>query len=279
MKTYQFQILHYRHDFSTQEFVNVGLVIYSVSEGLLKVQILNKYSRISNFFVGADGKYLKEKFKEIEQAIKLVAVELQRPDLFENTSATKSLATITENILPQDDGSFYFSEVHTRLDVSIETALGDIFDRYVHKHFSESSSSSTDEQVWKDIYKAYFDKYDFSSKLATHVVQTPDDEFEFARAWKNGIWNIYEPISFKLQDTQSIKNKVYKWAGKISELSHTSEELSLNFLSAMPDKGDLQKFIKNKLSPKEKTHLRIQIITEEDVEAFMENEQKKMLSH
>lgn len=242
------------------------------------MEVLGKYSRISNFFSNANGKYLKEKFKEIKRAVEVAQKELNNPELFEDTSKLKPLEKITEEILPKDDGSFYFSEVRTRLDIGIDTALGDMFERYIHKHFSEGNSYSTDEKVWKDIYKTYFDKYDLSSKLTTHTVETEDDTFEFERAWKNGVWNIYEPISFNLKDAQNIKNKVYKWAGKIAELSNTKEGISLNFLSTMPPKEELQKFIKSKLSNKKQSLLQINIISEKEAEEFIGNGKSKMLS-
>lgn len=278
MKTYQFQILRYRHDFFTQEFVNVGIVIFNREEKILKVEILKKYSRISDFFANADGKYLKEKLKEVENAIQLTQKKILNPELFDNN--IQDLEKITENILPKDDGSFYFSEVQIYLDIDITPALEDIFNKYILSHLAESSSYNTDEKVWNDIYQNYFDKYEITPKLMTHTIKTQNDEFKFEHAFKNGIWNIYEPISFNLQDTQNIKNKVYKWVGKIAELSNISEEVSLNFLSDMPKKDDLQQFIKSKLNnDTQKSLLHIKIINGQNIETFIKEEKEKIINH
>lgn len=277
MKAYQFQILRYRHDFFTQEFVNVGIIMFDSEEKILKSQILNKYSRISDFFVIADGKYLKEKFKEVENAVQIIQKKISNPELFDNIEY--DLQKITNHILPKDDGSFYFSEIKNYLDIDINLALNDVFNKYVISHFTENSNYNTDEKVWNDIYQNYFDKYEITSKLTAHTIKTENDEFEFKRAFKNGIWNIYEPISFNLKDEQNIKNKAYKWAGKIAELSNTSEKIGLNFLSDMPQRAELVQFIKNKLNSTAKTFLDIKIISKQDIDVFLKEEKEKILNH
>lgn len=276
MKAYTFQILQYRHDIVTKEFANVGVVIYNPAEKQIRAQVLHKYARISDFFVNLDGKYLKEKLKEVEKAVSFIQRDMQ--ELFAQKFEDKTLAQITTQILPKDDGCFYFSEMNQRLDINIDAALEDIFARHVLKHFPEAKNYSTDESVWKELYKQYFDKYDLTSKLTSHTVKTQDDEFEFERAWKNGIWNVYEPISFDLQDTQNIKNKVYKWAGKISELAHTTEQMNLYFLSTMPKNETLQQFIKSKLASHEDS-LKITIIAEQDIEQFITEQKRKIENH
>lgn len=277
MKPYTFQILHYRHDIVTQEFANVGVVMYDSAERQIRVQVLHKYARISDFFVNLDGKYLKEKLKEVEKAVTLIQRDMQ--ELFAQKFEGKTLAQITTQILPKDDGCFYFSEMRQRLDVHIDAALEDVFARQVTKHFPEGRNYNTDESVWKDLYKQYFDENNLTAKLTTHTIKTQDDEFEFERVWKNGVWNIYEPISFDLQDTQNIKNKVYKWAGKIGELSHATEQMNLYFLSTMPKSKDLQQFIKNKLKPasSKKDALQITIVVEQDIPQFIAAQKEKII--
>jgi hypothetical protein len=274
VKTFTFQILHYRHDLVSGEFVNVGVVVYDEQDRTFDRKILQKHTRISSFFTNLDGKYFKERLKEIERAAR---------KLCEDTTSRlegQTLSQITETLLPQDDGCFYFSEVKTRQDVNIKAALDDLFARLVLKHIAETKTYTTDESVWKDLYKEYFDRLELTAKLTTHKIKTQDDEFVFEHAWKNGVWNIYEPVAFNLQDVQSIKNKVYKWVGKIGELAGASEEISLHFLSTLPQKEDLLRFINTKLtSVAQNSSLALQIISEENIETFVEEQKKKMLAN
>jgi hypothetical protein len=277
MKVYQYQIVKYRHDIATGEFVNVGVVVYSAMDNYLNVKVLNKYTRISNFFTDADGKYIKEKFQEVKRAIQGIASNLS--GLFITELTQKTLTEITSKVLPPDDGSLYFSEPKQGIDIDLDIALEDLFERYVNKYYAKSSNYNTDEKVWKELYKKYFDEYEITQQLTSHTVKTPEDEFEFERAYKNGIWHIYEPLSFDLQDAQDIKNKVYKWVGKINELTQNQEELAIYFLTNMPQKPDLQKFIKRKLNIANSNILHIEIVEETKAEEFAKQQKIKINHH
>lgn len=242
MKRYEYQILQYRHDIVTSEFVNVGVVLYSQEQNFLKIKVLNKYMRISNFFADADGQYIKNKLKEVAEAIKNIERE---GHLFYAQFA--HIKDITSKVLNVDDGSLYFSPPKQGIDVSLELALEDTFERMVNKHHGLNSSYASDEKVWKEVYKKYFDELGITSQLTTHTIETKTDIFEFEKAWKNGIWNIYEPIGFDLADNTTIKNKVYKWFGKLNELSQITEPTQIFFLANMPQDHTLKQFIEQKL--------------------------------
>jgi hypothetical protein len=42
-----------------------------------------------------------------------------------------------------------------------------------------------------------------------------DDVF-FKHAWKNGSWQVYEPVSFDLADADGIKTKAREWLGHLT---------------------------------------------------------------
>src|SRR5690625_7027361 len=65
-----------------------------------------------------------------------------------------------------------------------------------------------------------------------------------------------------MKKTDSIKNKVYKWKGIISEMQTADEEMKLIFLSEMPEKGNgISEFIKEQLGSKEESNDFSELVT------------------
>lgn len=119
---------------------------------------------------------------------------------------------VVNNILPKDDSALYFTEIKKGLDENLDCFVDDMFLRFVKVHLidEDDKEARNDKQVWNKIYKKHFDDNGISSHLATHIVKTKNDELEFDKAWKNGVWNCFEPVSFNLTKPDTIKDKVYK---------------------------------------------------------------------
>lgn len=123
-----------------------------------------------------------------------------------------------------------------------------------------------DKQVWNKIYKNHFDDNGISSHLAAHKVKTKNDELEFDKAWKNGVWNCFEPVSFNLTKPDTIKDKVYKWVGKLDELSSTKESLHIYLLSVLPlDHPELNAFIQHKIKRMSSDKLKVELVLENNI--------------
>ncbi|MDE3182228.1 MAG: hypothetical protein KGM16_02305 [Bacteroidota bacterium] len=122
------------------------------------------------------------------------------------------------------------------------------------------------KEVWAKVYKKHFDKYGISSHLKPHNIKTENDELEFDKAWKNGVWNCFETVSFNLTRTDAIKNKVYKWVGKLDELNTSEEAKHIYLLSVLPhEHPELKKFIEKMITDKSTPTTKIDIISGEQV--------------
>jgi Protein of unknown function (DUF3037) len=241
MKTYQYQIIKYVHDHFTGEFVNIGVVVYDPETKYLGCKVTKKYKRISNFFPSSDGKRVLQLLQYFEKAIQLKAKELI--GLF---SPSISLTDVTSSIILKDNSAIQYSIIKSAIDVDLDAALNDLYNDVVGKydHDKDTQKSLSDDDVWRMKYKKYFDDAGISSKLKSHVIKTKNDDFKFEKAWKNEIWHCYEPLSFELQNKDAIKDKVYKWAGKLQGMQQTQEKLNITLLSALnPEFSDMKKFI------------------------------------
>lgn len=144
----------------------------------------------------------------------------------------------------------------------------------------EDEELRRDKEVWNKVYKKHFDEYGISSHLAAHKVKTKNDELEFEKAWKNGVWNCFESVSFNLTRPDAVKNKVYKWVGKLDELRSSTEEMHIYLLSVLPhDHPELGQFISTKLKEKATKNIKIDLVFEHGIDVVAKRIKKEIDQH
>lgn len=277
MKNYQYQIVRYLHDQVTGEYVNLGVVVYEPNELFLKAITTKKYSRITAMFPSANGAFISKTLSQFDKAIKSLSKDIE--GLFKKPFI--DLASITTSILPKDNSALILSEVKYALDIEIEFALKDLYAQLVEKyiHNENKVQSLTDNEVWNKKYKTYFDKYKITSRLIKHSVKTKNDNFIFNKSWKNEIWHCYEPVSFDLQHEDSIKDKAYKWTGRLKELEKTNEKIHLTFLANFPaNNSKLTSFIKEAFKQDSK-NLEIELIQENEADLLAKRVSEEIAKH
>ena len=265
--TYQYQILRYRHDVATEEFVNVGLVYFDPNTRYLKAKMVKKYSRISRFFGEVSGDFLVRNFKALENEFNRLGKNMNQ----ELDSKTfKSVEEVTASVLPPNDNALSFSKSFKGWHVSHENSFAELYDCLIGQYSDETSEQRHDDAfAWKKIYKHFFDEQDVTKQLTEHHVKTESDVIEFDHAAKNGVWHCFQPISFDLKKTGDIKEKIYRWSGIVNELKSADEPLNLYLLSLMPDDAALRKMIEQKLTI-EQPNLKVRIIEEQDAAALVQ---------
>ena len=263
MITIQYQILRYLPDRVSGEFVNLGIVAFDSSNKILKSKFINKIGKISSFFPNINSRYLIKSIKTIQQDLEMFSNRFNSELSFKKID---SIDEITRNVLPKDDSALVFSETKKTLDIEVGATINDLFSRFVNIHLIEEDDDEVrrDKEVWNKVYKKHFDEYGISSHLNHHKIKTQNDELEFDKAWKNGVWNCFETVSFNLTRSDAIKNKVYKWVGKLDELDSSDEPVHIYLLSVLPhEHPELKKFINKKIKEKSTDKTKIEIISED----------------
>lgn len=278
MKALQYQVLRYLPDRVSGEFVNLGVVLYNPQDKMLRGKFIGKIGKISEFFPEVNSRYLVKSVKSIQQSVAEISRQLESEFEFEKYS---SLDSITKQVLPKDDSALIFSEVKKTLDINTEVAVKDLFSRLVKIQVTdEDDEIRRDKEVWNKVYKKHFDEYGITKHFRHHKVKTQNDELEFDKAWKNGAWNCFESVSFNLSRPDAIKNKVYKWVGKLDELNSASEPVHIYLLSVLPhEHPELNKFINKKIKSKSTDKTKIEIISEEQLEKAAKKIKREIEQH
>jgi hypothetical protein len=276
MKKYQYQIIRYIHDHFTGEYVNVGVVVYSKDDRFLASRTTNRYQRITHMFPDANGTWILRLLRQFDSGIK--SFEQQLHELFEPSDF---IERITSRLITPDNNAMRLSEPKNAIDIDLNIALEDLFQNQVERYLANKEAIGTlnDEDVWRTKYKVYFDKYGIDKRLKVHEVKVPKDVISFQKSWKNEIWHCYEPLSFVLKEKDTVKDKVYKWAGRLQGLQHAGEPLHLTLLTAIsPKHKELKSFI-NEYLKVDSGSLKVEIITEDQAESLAKRIQQKMDLH
>ena len=82
---YSFSVLRYVHDPVTQEFANIGVVLYSRSARYLDAMCTVNYGRISNMFGEIDGNKFRQTTRYVQDRLRNLGAELRAGLPFESS--------------------------------------------------------------------------------------------------------------------------------------------------------------------------------------------------
>lgn len=277
MTSYEYQILRYLPDRVSGEFVNVGLVLYCPNERFLAVETIHKGARLKEFFSGIDIRYLLIGIKHIRIGIETQAERYQQSG---SLPLPVSLREITSGLFPEDDTALYFTPVKTGIDVSAVVAFEQLVQSLIFRYQQEEEEKmETDKDVWEKIYKGYFQEQELLNKLKKHTIRTNHDSIPFDLAWKNERWHCFSPVTFNMRKTESIKNKVYRWRGKLAELSTGKEPVEVHLLASLPQDEAMKSFVFEMLKDQREGHAQISIVQPEDAPRFSQQLKIDIDSH
>lgn len=273
--SYQYQILRYRHDVATGEFANVGLVFFEPARCILSVEIIEKYRRLSEFFGAVSGVALLRMLRDLKADLQKTATLMLQES---GSISAHSVTEITNAALPRDDNALFFSEVFTGWHFDVDLAFQELRERLLSRYIEPTVKRHDDAYAWKHVYKQYFDQHGLTEKLVSKSITTPTDTFEFDKACQNGSWHCFQSISFDLADKQRIKDKMYRWAGKIAELRHSDEDLNLYLLSVLPANPELRGLIAQKLNLAGE-RVTVRLVSEQDASKVVAEVHETLESH
>ena len=272
---YQFAVLRYVHDTVAQEFVNVGVALFAPEAGFLEAQCTDSYVRISQMFLKIDGSNFRQILRYIQVQLEALGRRYRDTLPFEEPP---SLEVLLAEVLPSDDSAFRFSEIGVGFSADPASALSELFERMVETYASSDSFSRTDDEVLR-VFKEPLDRMRISPKLKPRVVVSPNFEYKFDMAWKNGKLNLYEPVSLDLVEESSILDKANRWVGRVIALNESTEKFRLYLLLGEPREERMKPVFKKALNLLKKIPGDREFVLESDKERFAENLAHEIREH
>lgn len=277
MKTrYRFCILRYVHDPVTQEFINIGVAVYAPENGFLRAMCATHYARITRTFTKIDGNRFRQLTRYIQERVNEQGSKMTQL-AFEPAG---SIEQVLARVLPPDDSSVQFSPPAVGLSRDLDRTVEELFERYVNRYAAGAESARRDdEEVWRTTFREALLRRHVSAALAPKRIVAPNYEYEFQHAWKNGVWHLYEPVSFDMVDGGSIVDKANRWVGRGMSLNDSAERFQIHLLLGEPQDPNLQGVFLKAENILRKMPGKPELVRESEAEAFAEGLAKEVREH
>lgn len=275
-KPYSFSVLRYVHDPITQEFINIGVAVFSREAGFLRVICTTHYARITRTFAKIDGERFRELTSYIERQINSVGRDLVSSLPFEPGSAIEHFLA---RVLPPDDSSMQFSHAGVGLSHDLEKTTAELFNRYVERYALLSDvSRRDDEEIWRKFRDPLAVRH-VTAYLQPKKIFAADYDYQFQHAWKNEIWHLYEPVSFDMVDGSTILEKANRWLGRATNLRDSPDKFKLYILLGEPQDKRLQASFAKAQNILNKMPVKKEFVQESEAEAFAEEFEQEIRHH
>lgn len=273
---YTYVVLRYIHDVMTGEFVNVGIVLAAPSERKFFAKTRKTIGRIKHVFPDLERDSFVEAMRSIDRGVRLVRKQVTSEGFF---AAQKDAASYARMVAPIDDSSLQWSPVAAGLSDDLVATTERLYERFVSRYDISAHRRKSDDDVWRPVREMLSNR-GVELHLETKKVAGKTDTIEFRRAWKNGSWHAYEPISFDLADADGIKDKARKWRGHLAAVSEgVSEDIQLHFLLGRPANQSLLNAYDNAVEILKGAPFNPVIFEESDVNVFVDSIEDKVREH
>lgn len=217
-------------DTRTDEFLNIGVVLFCPARQYAGARFLSSWARIASAFPTADLVHLRRLKRLFEKSCDAWVAGTQQPELFR---AIENLGALLGSVVAFDDATIRFSKPISGLTSNPEATLAELFRLYVGRDDDEGIvEGRDDETVWRELVK--LTSPEVVHALTRHSLRSSHYEQVFERSWKNGVWNAAQPLSFDMRDPQSIREKALLWSSKIRELRPAENDTTVHFLVGLP---------------------------------------------
>lgn len=270
---FQFSVFQYFHDTFTEEFLNIGLALYSVNPSFFRVKLLTKVRRLTNTFPTVDVDTYRAFISSLQLKFDGLAETINSKQLpLEQGQQISRLEELISKILPADDSAVRLGQVHGGMSEDLDATFDDLYYRLVETYMPLDKEETRDEGVIWRIFSKPLREYNIVYQLRPTVIRTPKDDIEFDHAWKNGKWNALQPVSFDLLQPGSIKKKSHEWFTANVLIDEAKDVGKLYYLLGKPQREDaavMKAYLKAKdLLGTGKYARKVEIIEEDAAEDF-----------
>lgn len=277
-QAYSYTVLRYVHDVVSGEALNVGIVMSVQSTGSLEVRTRKTIGRLKQAFPDLDRHGFVEAMRAVERGLRAAAKQLGGKALSDRQSDARSHAL---RVLPEDDSALQWSPLGTGLTADPAKTFEGLYERYVAQYDRRSEPRRTDEDVWRPI-RGKLAERKVNIPFEHKVVAGKRDRIEFKKAWKNGRWRAYEPLSLDLADADNIKDKARRWRGHLSAVAEGSQEdIELHFVVGRPHEAALMPAFESAKEILKGARFEPEVVDENDVDdlvAALEDEYRTHLA-
>jgi hypothetical protein len=229
---YTYTVLRYVHDVVTGEFVNVGVVFYLPRSNTLRISTRTTITRIKSVFPDLDRYAFTSAMRSVRRGIQKVANSLETEGFLKSEG---DAGVFARAVLPPDESTLQWSPTGSGITDNPDEALARIYERFVGRYDRKLNHRRSDDEVWRPVRRK-LEERNINAGFQEKIIRGGLDDILFKHAWKNGVWNVYEPVSFDLADSDGIKSKAREWFGHLAAVTADgpTELFKAHFLVGAP---------------------------------------------
>ena len=275
-RAYSYTILRYVHDVVSSETLNVGVVMHAPASGFLKVQTRKTIGRLKHVFPDLDRREFLEAMRAVDRGLASIAKQAKGEPLFDRQVDARTHAL---KVLPNDDSALQWSPVRAGLTEDPAKTFQRLYERYVVLYDQKADRRRSDEDVWRPVREKLAER-EVNVPFEPKIVTGTQDQIEFKKAWKNGHWHAYEPVSFDLADADHIKDKARRWRGHLSAVADgTSENVELHFVLGRPQNASLMRAYEVAKTILEGARFATEVVDENDLDDLVSKLEDEYRAH
>jgi hypothetical protein len=231
---YSYCFLRYRRDPEAGEFANIGVAAWAPESRFLGFQGCKRYSRLTHFFGDLDRDGYRLLLAHVERRFDALAGRLA-DDALGLELVPESVKEFALQVIPEDDGAVQWGPVRGGFAEDPNAELSRVYHEFIGRlNETAEPQRRDDEQVFREVFRPAFADAVVAPRMTEHEIVAPLVSHVFKNAWKNGVWNVYESLSFDLLDRESIEGKASKWFGRGVHLQQIPEQPRIHFLLGKP---------------------------------------------
>jgi hypothetical protein len=231
---YSFCFLRYRQNPEAGEFANIGAAVWAPESKFLGFQGSRRFSRLTHFFGDLDRDGYRLLLAHVERRFDVLNSRLSE-DALGLEPLPKSVRDFALRVVPEDDGSVLWSPVRGGFTEEPNAELSRIYNSFIGRlNETQEPQRRDDEHVFREVFRPAFSDAAVAPRMTEHEIVAPLLSHVFKNAWKNGVWNVYEPLSFDLLDREAIEAKASKWFGRSVHLQKSPDQPKIHFLLGKP---------------------------------------------
>ncbi len=278
MNNYSYSILRFEYSKILEERINLGILLYSPTEGRVEFLFPTSLKRISHLYADFAlvdlRKYLSIFNKQAKKLNKILEESTKQINFIEEISLHE---LISQYFLVEDSNSLSFSDSITVEGGGDFNAFSNfLFKSYFSFYQNDKPQIRKDEEYISNIFSKKFDTISNSNEIKNQLrkdVKLGEEQFEYV--WQNGSLNHIKPLSFDYSDSHYIKNKSYYWHTALEfilqDLKDKSNEFRFDFLITRPSKRELFKEYDKALNILSDLSTSVKLVEEEDIGNYVES--------
>lgn len=275
--TFTYTVLRYVHDIATGEFVNMGVALYAPEAKYISAICSPRYGRLSKMFLDVNGDHLRSVMRYIQARFEEHAAKFNTE--LPLAGKPESIMEIACSILPRDDSALQWSEPNGGITENPAATLEQLYARLVEKYEQRAQlPSRLDDDVWK-VFRKELETKQVLARMQPKRIIAKDYDHEFEHAWRNGTWNLYQPISMDLLDTDSILDKANRWLGRATNLKDSDDQFHLWMLLGEPRNEKLRTTYGKALNILHKMPVKMDFVSEQEAGKFSRELADEMAKH